>query len=126
MSNLKQEITEANKGFMKAFNSNSPKAMGQVYTENAKLYPANSNIIEGRSAIESFWGSIFEMGITQAKLITNEVEGFENTAIEEGAYTLYDANNTVLDEGKYIVIWKKVNDHWKYDKDIWNTNIPTQ
>jgi len=100
--------------------------MGQVYTETAKLYPANSNIIEGRPAIESFWGSIFEMGITQAKLITNEVEGFENTAIEEGAYTLYDANNTVLDEGKYIVIWKKVNDHWKYDKDIWNTNIPTQ
>ena len=123
MSDFKQEIIEANKGFMEAFNSNSPKAMGQVYTKNAKLYPSNSDVIEGREAVEGFWKSIFEMGIAKALLITNEVEGFEDTAIEEGAYTLYDPNNKVLDQGKYIVIWKKVNDHWKYDKDIWNTSI---
>ena len=124
MSDFKEEIIEANKGFMSAFNANSPEGMGQVYTENAKLYPANSDIIEGRKAVEGFWGSIFEMGITKAKLVTNEVEGFGETAVEEGAYSLYDSNDELLDEGKYIVIWKKVNGQWKYDKDIWNTSIP--
>ena len=124
MTDFKQEIIEANKGFMIAFNATNPEAMGLIYTENGKLYPSNSNIIKGRKAIELFWKNIFELGITKAKLITNEVEGFNDTAVEEGFYSLYNDNNELLDKGKYIVVWKKVNNQWKYDKDIWNTNIP--
>lgn len=124
MTNIKNEIIEANKGFMNAFNSNSPEGMGQVYTEEAKLYPTNSVIIKGREAVENFWKGVFEAGVAKAKLVTNDVEDFGETAIEEGSYSLYDANDKVLDEGKYIVIWKKVNDQWKYDKDIWNTSLP--
>ena len=126
MVNIKQEIIAANKGFMNAFNANDPQAMGQVYTENGKLYPSNSGVVEGREAVEDFWKNIFEMGIAKAKLITNAVEGFGDTAVEEGSYALYTANDELLDEGKYIVIWKKENNQWKYDKDIWNTSIPVQ
>ena len=124
MSNFKEEIVEANKGFMAAFNANDHKSMGQVYTKSGKLYPSNSDVIEGREAVEIFWKSVFEAGVAKAKLVTNGVEGFQETAIEEGSYSLYDATDKVLDEGKYIVIWKKVDNQWKYDKDIWNTSIP--
>ena len=124
MSDFKQEIIEANEGFMKAFNSNNAQALGQVYTKNSKLYPSNSGVISGREAVEDFWEGVFETGISKAKLVTNDVEGFGDTAIEEGNYFLYDTANKTLDEGKYLVIWKKVNDQWKYDKDIWNTSIP--
>jgi len=118
------EIVEANKDFIAAFNANDPIAMGQVYTENGKLFPANSLIVEGRDAIENFWKGVFEMGITKGVLTTNYAEGFGETAIEEGKYALYDSNENKLDEGKYIVIWKKVDGQWKYDKDIWNTSMP--
>lgn len=118
------EIIEANKEFIAAFNSNDPKAMGQVYTTNGKLFPTNSGVIEGRDAIEGFWKGVFEMGITKGELITNYAEGFGETAIEEGKYALYDSHDNKLDEGKYIIIWKKVDGKWKYDKDIWNTSMP--
>jgi len=30
----------------------------------------------------------------------------------------------MLDKGKYIVIWKKVDGEWKYYRDIFNSDLP--
>ena len=40
------EITEANKGFMEAFNNGDANALAKNYTSNAKLFPSNSDVIE--------------------------------------------------------------------------------
>ena len=62
------EITEANKGFMEAFNSGDANALARNYTSNAKLYPSNSDVIEGQEAIEGFWNAVMNMGIKKALL----------------------------------------------------------
>jgi hypothetical protein len=63
------------------------------------------------------------MGIASATLETAELEGFENTAVEVGRYTLRAEGDQVLDQGKYIVIWKYDGSTWKLHRDIWNTNL---
>lgn len=118
------EISEANKGFMQAFASADPSAMGSLYTENAKLYPANSDVVVGRKDIESFWGSVMKMGIKKAELSTLTAESIGNTAVEEGTYKLFVGEDLMVDQGKYIVTWQKENGQWKLHRDIWNTNIP--
>ena len=118
------EIAEVNKAFMEAFNSGDMTALAQLYTENAKLFPPNSEIIEGRTTIEGFWQSMVGMGVEKVKLETTTATGFGNTAIEEGKSTVYATGGLVIDEGKYIVIWVKVNDQWQLDRDIWNTSYP--
>jgi len=118
------EIKEANKSFMESYNSGDLEALAQHYTENAKLLPSNSEVVQGREAIEALWSGALEMGANKALLETVSAESFGSTAIEEGRYTLYAEGDIMIDNGKYIVIWLKVDGKWLLDRDIWNTSIP--
>ena len=118
------EIAEANLKFMEAFNKGDAAAVAMNYTSNAKLYPSNSDVIEGREAVEGFWNAVMNMGIKKAKLETVFAESYGDFALEEGRYTLYVEGDQIADHGKYIVSWKKVGGQWKLDLDIWNSSNP--
>src|SRR5688500_3280568 len=64
------DVNAANKSFMEAYNQGNANAVAANYTSNAKLFPANSEAIEGQSAIEGFWKSVMGMGITKVQLET--------------------------------------------------------
>lgn len=63
-------------------------------------------------------------GIKGAKLESVEVESHGDTAIEVGRYTLDNGEGQMIDQGKYIVIWKQENGAWKLYRDIWNSSMP--
>ncbi len=109
---------------MEAFNNGDANALSKNYTSNAKLFPSNSDIIEGQEAIEGFWNAVMSMGIKKALLETVTAESFGNVAIEEGRYKLYVEGGQVADQGKYIVTWKNEDGQWKLHQDIWNTSNP--
>ena len=119
-------IVAANEQFMKAFSNSDDVGMADLYTEDAKLLPTNSDFISGNEAVRAFWESAFDMGLKKATLETLEVEGMGDTASEVGKYTLFLEGEQVADSGKYIVIWKMVNGKWKLHRDIWNTSMPAQ
>ena len=48
----------------------------------------------------------------------------EDTAIELGHYALGLPDGTAVDEGTYLVVWKKSDEGWRLHRDIWNTNRP--
>ncbi len=120
---VRAHIEKANVAFETTFARADAKGMGELYTSDAQLFPTGSRMISGREAVAAFWGTVFNMGITNASLETVEVESYGGTAIEVGKYTLSGANGQVLDRGKYIVIWKKEDGRWKLPRDIWNTNV---
>jgi ketosteroid isomerase-like protein len=100
------------------------KAVAANYTTGAKLFPSNSDVIEGDEAIEAFWKGAMDMGVKKVQLETVAAEGYGNTAIEEGRYRLYAGEDQVVDQGKYIVNWQKQDGQWKLRRDIWNTSNP--
>ncbi len=118
------DIVAANAVFAEHFNAHNGKALGELYTKDGRLFPVNSPVIEGQEAIGKFWSAVFGMGIDNATLSTVHVETFNNTAVEEGAYKLFDSEGNQLDEGKYIIIWKNVDGQWRLDRDIFSTNMP--
>ena len=62
------------------------------------------------------------MGITGVTLKTVDLEADGNMAYELGSYVL-TGNSGQLDEGKYVVVWKRESDGaWKWHRDIWNSN----
>jgi ketosteroid isomerase-like protein len=63
------------------------------------------------------------MGIKSFTLHAKEVYKGDDVVTEVGSYEMGDGNKTV-DEGKYIVIWKKDGDKWKLYRDIWNSDNP--
>jgi ketosteroid isomerase-like protein len=116
-------IEAVNATFMKLVEEKNAAGLAALYTDSARILPPNAPPIEGRAAIEDFFGAITQ-GIAKVQLDTVEVEGHGSTAHEVEALTFFDANGTKIDEGKAIVIWKKVGEEWKLHRDMFSSNLP--
>ena len=122
-SNVKDEIRSANQNFERNFANGDAPGMATLYTSDGMLLPPGAGVQKGSDAIKNFWQMVMDMGIKGAHLETAEVEQEGDTAIEVGQYELSGAEGQRLDQGKYIVIWKKDMGQWKLHKDIWNTSL---
>ncbi len=123
--NVTEDIVTANLKFTEAFNNGDTATLAKYYTSDAKLFPPNSKEIEGQKAIEVFWKAVMDMGIKKAELETVSAGSCGDYALEEGHYKLYAEGDQMVDQGKYIVTWKKENGQWKLYRDIWNTSNPS-
>jgi len=119
-------ITTANEKFMAVFSRGDTAGLATLYTENGQLMPTNSDFVTGREAIREFWQVSIDRGVRAMKLETVEVDGHGHTAIEVGRYTVLGEGERILDNGKYIVIWKQVDGQWKLHRDIFNSSKPAR
>lgn len=122
---VRAAIEAANKKhFMDAAPTGNAALVAAVYTDDAIVYPPNSDAVKGRAALQGMWMSVFQSGIAGFELNTEEVESSSSSAWETGTYALKLKDGTVVDRGKYIVVWKRVDGAWKIHRDIWNTSLP--
>ncbi len=117
-------ILEANQRFITSFAAQDAKDLVALYTEDALLFPPHSDVIDGADHITAFWQGAFDMGLAGASLVTLEVDNEGDTAIEIGSYSLTTGDGSIADEGKYLVVWKRIDDRWYIHRDIWNTSKP--
>ncbi len=123
-TDVTEQIRESNKVFMDAVLNGDTNTLSALYTNDAKLFPANSDVIDGKEAIGKFWSATLSMGIKKVLFETETAQKFGNIAIEEGKYTLYVEGDHIVDQGKYIVTWKNEEGSWKVFRDIWNVSTP--
>lgn len=101
-------------------------ALQRIYTKDARILPPGADMIRGRSAIQDFWGTVFEsMGLKRAVLSTVEAtaEGDGILEIGKAELTLEPAGQPASQVTvKYVVFWKQEDGHWKWHIDIWNPN----
>jgi ketosteroid isomerase-like protein len=120
---LSAEIDAANAKFVQLFGQGDG-SVATLYADGATICPPNSDFIQGMSAIRDFWKGAYDAGIKKVKLETVNVESSGPIAQETGKYTLYSADDKLIDTGKYIVVWKKEKGSWMLYRDIWNTSAP--
>jgi ketosteroid isomerase-like protein len=94
-----------------------------LYATDAIVFPPNGEMVKGREAITAFWKGFIDGNMT-AQIETVETETQGNLGVEVGKYTIMDGTGKTVDQGKYVVTWKKAADGWKLYRDIWNTNMP--
>jgi uncharacterized protein (TIGR02246 family) len=123
---IEERIKAANEDFMEAFRAADSAALSNLYTENGEILPPNSDFVTGRPAIQAFWQAIFNMGVKEARLEIVEVERCGESAIEVSRFSMLGAEGQVLDQGKYIVVWKQVRGDWKLHRDIFNSSLPAK
>ena len=122
MSDMRIGIAATNQAFVSAFSAGDSAGIAALYTEAGQLLPPNSEPVVGHHAIAAFWQGAMDMGIGSATLETVEVEGFGDTAVEIGRYSLAAADGSPMDHGKFMVIWKNEGG-WKLHHDIWNSSV---
>jgi len=121
---IRDAISAANAAFMAAFAAADAAGIASCYTAEAQLLPHQSDVVNGRSAIEAFWQGALGMGLTGATLETVEIYHSAGAPIatEVGRYRL-TAGDQVADFGKYVVIWQQESDgQWCLYRDIWTSS----
>ena len=119
-------IVAANEIFMGNFSRGDAAGVAALYTENAQFLPQNSDFVSGKEAIQAAFQGLIDSGVKTLKLETLEVEGYGETASEVGKYILGGEDGEVMDEGKYIVIWKQEAGQWKLHRDMINSSMPAE
>ena len=123
-TDVTSQIKDANTELMTAFAQGDTAALNAFYTADAKIFPANSQILDGQAAISKFWSLTMQMGIKKVLFETTTAQKFGNLAVEEGNYSLFVQGDQLVDQGKYIVTWKQEGGKWKIYRDIWNNSTP--
>lgn len=119
----RQAIDKVNAEFAAAMNQGDVATAMHVYAENARFLPPNNPVITGKANIQAYWkGAAQALGIKGVMMSTVDIEFIEDTAIEQGQYTLELANGE--DRGKFIVVWKRQQDGaWKWYLDMFSSDL---
>ena len=126
---LADTINASNKAFMDAYNAKDAKTLSELYTQEAIAFPPNMSRVKGRENIAKLWQGAMDAGVTDLKLICDEVAENGDNGFDTGTYSIKvpmkdgkmaaDGTPTEI-TGKYVVVWMKEGGAWKLHRDIWN------
>lgn len=120
---LKLHIQEKTKRFTEAHLLKDTSYLNQIFTRDARIYPPQSVMITGRSAIAKLNADWVNYGIHEFRETSVALYGSNDLLIDEGTYFLQYGTDSVTDEGHYINIWKIEDGEWKIGSNIWNTSL---
>lgn len=124
---MSKVIKANNQKWSDAYKNGDAATIASFYTEDGQLLPQNGDVISGQENIKNFLQGLIDAGaIKEVEINSVEIEDHGDTAIEVGRYTMKGPDSNIVDEGKYIVIWKKVGDQLKYHRDMFSSNLPAQ
>lgn len=116
-------ILSSIRDFSTAVMKSDYQSIGMAYTDDARIFPNNRDIIKGREAITGYWTLPEGVRIKYHKITPEEIKILGNEAYDYGYYegTTQRADGTESSwKGKYVIIWRKIGQEWKMYLDIWN------
>ena len=123
MSAIRKSIKSTNELYFKLFQKNDT-AIVNLYTDDASLLAPNMLPISGREALKRDFADTFAAGkIEGVKFQTSSIYGEgKGFVTEEGTWQVFDRSGKLLDDGKYLKLWKMTKTGWKIFKDSINSN----
>ncbi|MFC2144587.1 YybH family protein [Acidobacteriota bacterium] len=108
--------------WMEAFGDKDIDAMTAFYAEDAVLLPPDAPAIFGRDAISATIQEMFAAGLA-IQLEDLEIKVAGNFGYKAGRYRTTAEDGSLIDRGKYIEIWSKIDGNWVLHRDIWNSSV---
>ncbi len=122
MQKAKTFIDSINIKFSEEVKRGDSVALAAHYSDDAEMLFAHEETIKGKGILAA-WGGMTRMGIKEMSFVTTDITGSGDLIVETGTYEMKVENNVSVDKGKYVVVWKLVNDEWKLFRDIGNTSM---
>jgi ketosteroid isomerase-like protein len=116
-------IDSINQKFSEEIASGDSSALASHYWPDAELLLDNSEVVKGNDIMPT-WGAFIRMGAKQMTFSTTDIKGSSSLIIETGNYEIKAADSSLMDRGKYVVVWEKRNGEWKLYRDIGCTSLP--
>lgn len=125
LSDARKAIEADNAKFIVDVQNQDSAALDEHYASDAQFLMPNAEPIS-KANMKAAMGGMLRMGIKGLKLNMTDLVGNNDLLAETGTYEMFADKNTKIDNGKYIVIWKKENGNWKIYRDMINTSMPMQ
>ena len=119
-------IRENIAAFSKNLVAGNIDAVVAAYTDDARIFPNNLEILQGKEAIRKYWtpSPDRKSRTSYHRIMPEEIKIMGNEAYDWGYYegkTLSDDGKETAWKGKYVVVWKETAPGvWKIYLDIWN------
>jgi uncharacterized protein (TIGR02246 family) len=117
------ELAAMTERWEEALNSGNAEAVAALYSDDARLLPPNAELGQGRAAIAAEFAAMIAAGLT-IDLVNVDAVVAGDVGYKVGTYTLLAPAGVMVDRGKYIDVWRKVDGQWKITNDIWNSSLP--
>ena len=121
-----QAIRDLDKKWVGAIARGDVAAVADLYAADGAFMAPNAPAANGRKAIEAAWKGL--MGLPALALEFGptriDIAASGDLATDIGTYTLgFDGKSgRVTDDGKYVVVWRKVDGRWRILADIFNSD----
>ena len=123
----RQDVEAHEARWLQAFNDGYASGVARLYVENGRVLPPNSDIVQGRPAIEGFVKEFLQMKPTMSFSLLTVHESADMCAAV-GRYEMElrpPGAEAQTDSGKFIEIWSRQPDgSWLITDDIFNSNLP--
>ena len=123
---LRKIIDEKNNQFTRSHITGDTAFMNNIFTQDAKVFAPNAEVVTGRTAISALNLEYIGFGINEFREETTALYGSGDYLVNEGSYFMSYGKDSTQEKGKFINIWKKVDGDWKIHSNIWNTNAPAK
>src|ERR1700727_1512409 len=124
LEEAKKAIAASNGILFQAFVKGDSSIFIDRYAKDCWIMPPNAPALCGADApYEFFKTAYYKFGLRNGKFITIDVFGDAvDFVTEEGFWQSFDAKNKLVDNGKFLVLWKKTPDGWKMFRDSFNSD----
>lgn len=122
LSAAKQSIAKTNALYFELF-SKKDLAIVNLYAEDGCLMSPNAPAIRGKAALTKDFKEAYASQIKGVKFATQNIYGDgSNYITEEGTWQVFDTSGKLLDNGKYLKLWKNTTQGWKIFRDVFNSD----
>ena len=124
---VRKTIEKTNAVYFDLFAKND-QSIVNLYTDDARLLAPNMPPINGKKGLEKDFADTFAAGkVKGVKFLTGEIYGDGKEYItEEGTWQVFDPKGKLLDDGKYLKLWKRTKAGWKIFRDSFNSDHKAQ
>jgi uncharacterized protein (TIGR02246 family) len=119
------KIKELARQFSAAFMRGDAAAMAAIYTPDGVIFPEQSEWITGREGIQRYFTLPPGRRITRHVLRPDRIVVDGQHAYDYGTYEIAGERDGTAwgpDRGKYVVVWRRHENTWRMQLDIWNSS----
>ena len=115
---VRDAVVDANEDWVSAVRRGDAAGLATLYAEDGQLLAPGGEFLRGRREIQAYWQSLMDANVHEAELEMLDVDDYGDMALERTRYTMRDGHGRVIDTGKYVLLWERVNGHLELYRDV--------
>ncbi len=106
--------------FTEAHITKDTSYLNNVFTEDARVMAPDAEVVTGKADIAKVNEEWVNYGIYEFEEVSTRFYGSGAHLMDEGNYKLVYGPDSTVEVGKYLNVWKKVDNEWLMYANIWN------